>query len=91
MPEWYFAGLSYQVEDPERFLVRIQRKLERASLAILCARGSERRPEWFESGLGKWTASELRRWLADRGISVLFLGHTTATESDAPVQQSLLF
>ena len=28
--EWY----SYQVEDPERFMIRIQRKLERASLAI---------------------------------------------------------
>jgi len=81
VPEWYFAGLSYQVEDPERFLVRIQRKLERASLAILCARDSERRPEWFELGLGKWTASGLRRWLADRGISVLLLVHTTATES----------
>ena len=30
MLEWY----SYQVEDPERFMIRIQRKLERASLAI---------------------------------------------------------
>jgi hypothetical protein len=72
-----------QIHDPDSFLGSVQHELESSSLAILCARDTERSPR--SSGpleVPHWTPPELRAWLTRRGMPVLFMGHTAATETD---------
>ncbi len=75
--------LLNQIRDAASFLNCVQEELKYSGLAILCARDRERIPRSSGPSEGtEWTPFELRSWLSRRGISVLFMGHTNATEND---------
>src|SRR5262245_46327925 len=77
------TALLDQIQDADSFLGCVQQELENSRLAILCARDRERIPRSSGPAEGTdWTPSELRSSLSRRGIPVLFVGHTHATEDD---------